>query len=129
MTIAPLWPLVVYFGVVLMLVAGIIGLSYILGERHSERGTGEPYESGVEITGTARVRVSPQFYLIAMLFVIFDLEVVFIVAWAIAFREVGWLGYAGALVFIGILVAALVYEWRQGAFDLATGGRRWLDKR
>lgn len=129
MSITPLWPLVVYFGVVLVLVAGMIGLSYILGERHNERATGEPYESGVETTGTARVRVAPQFYLIAMLFVIFDLEVVFIVAWAIAFRDVGWLGYAGVLVFIGVLIAGLVYEWRQGALDLGTSGRRSLEER
>jgi NADH-quinone oxidoreductase subunit A len=113
----------VYFGAVLAIVGGMVGLSYLLGERHADRGTGEPYESGIASTGSAHIRFSAQFYLVAMLFVIFDLEAVFLVAWAVSFREVGWTGYLGALVFIGILVAGLVYEWRLGALDWATSRR------
>jgi NADH-quinone oxidoreductase subunit A len=113
----PLWPLIVYFGAVLVVVGGMLGVSYILGQRHEGRETGEPYESGIRTTGSARLRLSANFYLVAMLFVIFDLEAIFIVAWAIGFREVGWSGYLGVLVFTVILVAALVYEWRQGALD------------
>jgi NADH-quinone oxidoreductase subunit A len=112
-----LWPLAVYFAAVIILVAGMLAFSYLLGQRHREKATGEPYESGIVSTGTARLRFSAQFYLIAMLFVIFDLEAVFIFAWAIAFRELGWSGYAGVVIFIGVLVAALVYEWRLGALD------------
>ena len=59
-----------------------------------------------------------------MLFVIFDLEAVFIFAWAIAFRELGWTGYVGVLVFIGVLVAALIYAWRLGALDWGSKGRK-----
>src|SRR5262245_59580896 len=92
-------------------------LSYLLGQRHHERATSEPYESGIVSTGSARLRFSAKFYLIAMLFVIFDLEAVFIFAWAIAFSELGWGGYLGALIFIGVLFAALIYEWRIGALD------------
>jgi NADH-quinone oxidoreductase subunit A len=58
-----------------------------------------------------------KFYLVAMFFVIFDLETVFIFAWAIAFRDVGWVGYIDILVFVGVLVAALVYLWRLGALN------------
>lgn len=112
-----LWPLLVYFVAVLALVASMIGLSYVLGQRHQERATGDPYESGMLATGSARLRFSASFYLVAVFFVIFDLEVVFIVAWAIAVRELGWAGYLGVLVFIGVLVAGLLYEWRQGALD------------
>jgi NADH-quinone oxidoreductase subunit A len=119
-----LWPLAVYFAAVILLVAGMLALSYLLGQRHQAKATGEPYESGIVSTGSARLRFSAQFYLIAMLFVIFDLEAVFIFAWAIAFREVGWIGYAGVLVFIGALVAALIYEWRLGAFDWGSKGRK-----
>src|SRR5215510_13236810 len=118
------WPLAVYFAAVLVVVAGMLTLSYFLGQRHQEKATGEPYESGIVSTGSARLRFSAQFYLIAMLFVIFDLEAVFIFAWAIAFREVGWTGYAGVLVFIGALVAALIYEWRMGALDWGSKGRK-----
>jgi NADH-quinone oxidoreductase subunit A len=119
-----LWPLAVYFAAVILLVGGMLAVSYLLGQRHHARATGEPYESGIVSTGSARLRFSAQFYLIAMLFVIFDLEAVFIFAWAIAFREVGWTGYVGVLVFIGALVAALIYEWRLGALDWGNKGRK-----
>ena len=112
-----LWPMVVYFIAVLALVASMLVLSYLFGQRHTERATGEPYESGIVSTGSARLRFSVKFYLVAMLFVIFDLEVAFVIAWAIAFRELGWAGYLGILFFIGVLVAALIYEWRLGALD------------
>jgi NADH-quinone oxidoreductase subunit A len=118
-----LWPLVVYFAVALALVVGMLVLSYILGQRHQERATGEPYESGIISTGSAHIRFSAQFYLIAMLFVIFDLEAIFIFAWAIAFRELGWAGYFGVLIFIGVLVVALIYVWRLGALDWGSKGR------
>lgn len=119
-----LWPLAVYFAAVLVVVAGMLGLSYVLGERHKERATGEPYESGIVSTGSARLRLSAKFYLVAMLFVIFDLEAVFIFAWAVALRELGWIGYAEVIVFIGILLAALIYLWRVGALDWGTPGRK-----
>jgi NADH-quinone oxidoreductase subunit A len=112
-----LWPLALYFGAIMIVVAGMLGLGYSLGQRHTDPATGEPYESGIVPTGDARLRLSAKFYLVAMLFVIFDLEAVFIFAWAIAFHEVGWAGYMGVLVFMAILVAALVYEWRLGALD------------
>jgi NADH-quinone oxidoreductase subunit A len=92
-----LWPLVVYFAAVLGGVVSMIVLSSILGPRHQKRSTREPYESGIASTGSARLRFSANFYLVAILFVIFDLEAVFIFAWAIAVREVGWLGYVGIM--------------------------------
>jgi NADH-quinone oxidoreductase subunit A len=112
-----LWPLGVYTVIVILLVAAILAVSYVLGQRHSDREKFLPYEGGVAGVGSARLRVTPKFYLVAMLFVIFDLEVVFIFAWAIAARELGWPGYAGLMVFILILVAGLIYEWRMGALD------------
>jgi NADH-quinone oxidoreductase subunit A len=112
-----LWPLVVYFVAVLGLVGAMVGLSYVLGQRHSERATGEPFESGLVSVGYGRLRFPAHFYLVAVFFVIFDLEAVFIFAWAIALYESGWAGYVEILVFIGILVAALIYLWRIGALD------------
>lgn len=122
--------LLVYLGLVLLLVGGLIGVSHGLGERHRQPGTHEPYESGIVSVGFGRLRFPAYFYLVAMLFVIFDLEAVFIFAWAIAFREVGWAGYIEILIFIGILLAALVYLWRMGALDWAgLGTRRWRRSR
>lgn len=118
----PLWRIVVYSIGVVAVTGGMIAVSYVLGQRHGERATGEPYESGIVSTGSARLRFSSRFYLVAMLFVIFDLESVFLFAWAVAFRELGWSGYIAAAIFIAILVAALVYEWRVGALDWGSAG-------
>src|SRR5512141_773077 len=112
-----LWPLGVYFGAVVLIIIAMVALSYVLGERHREKQTAEPYESGIVSTGTARVRFDVKFYLIAMFFVIFDLEAVFIFAWAVSIRENGWLGYGEMLVFIAILTATLAYLWRIGALE------------
>ncbi len=112
-----LWPLGLYFLIALVVAGSMIGLSFVLGERHSDRATGQPYESGIVSTGSARVRLSVKFYIVAILFVIFDLEAVFIFAYAVAYEEVGWPGYAGMVVFVAILVVALIYEYRMGALD------------
>lgn len=112
--------------IVLSLVGIMIGLSYFLGQRHKERATGDPYEGGILSHGSARIRFSSQFYLIAMLFVIFDVETIFIFSWAIAFRDLGWYGFAGVLVFIILLVVVLIYEWRVGALDFGPDGKKIL---
>ena len=95
----------------------LLVVSYLLGQRHNEPATGSPYESGIVSAGTAHVRLSAKFYLVAMFFVVFDLEAAFIFAWAIAGRELGWPGYCEILIFTGVLIAALVYLWRMGALD------------
>ncbi len=115
-----LWPLALYSAAVLGLVAIMIGLSHLLGERHRARAMGEPFEGGIAPTGSARLRLSAKFYLLAVFFVIFDLETAFLVAWAVAARELGWSGYAGALIFMAILGVALAYLWRIGALDWGT---------
>ena len=119
-----LWPLAVYLVIVVMLVVAMLGLSFVLGQRHNNRATGSPYESGILSQGSARVRLSAKFYLVAMFFVIFDLEAVFIFAWAVAVRELGWTGYVEAALFIAVLLATLVYLGRVGALDWGPGSRR-----
>src|SRR5580700_5460697 len=119
-----LWPLVVYFGFVLFLVATVLVVSYLLGPRHSEPATGQPFEGGIVSEGSARVRFSVRYYLVAMFFVVFDLEAVFLFAWAGAARELGWAGYCEVLVFVGVLGATLAYLWRVGALDWAGKPRR-----
>ena len=104
----------------------MIGLSFILGERHREKTTDEPYESGIPPTGDARLRFSSGFYIIAMFFVIFDLDAAFIMLWAVSFRELGVAGYIGILIFIGILMVLLIYELSSGALDFGPDGRKIL---
>lgn len=123
-----LWPLVAYAAAAVALVAFMLSFSYVLGQRHRDRATGEPYESGITSTGTARIRFDVKFYLIAMFFVIFDVETVFIFAWAVALRELGWAGYIEILVFIGILISALVYLWKLGALEWGTKKQKFADR-
>ncbi|MCF7805896.1 MAG: NADH-quinone oxidoreductase subunit A [Candidatus Marinimicrobia bacterium] len=104
----------------------MVGVTYFFGGRHKDRETDLPFESGIQSTGNARIRFSAKFYLVAMLFVIFDLEVVFIFAWAIAGKELGWTGYGALAVFMVILVAGLIYEWRMGALDWKSTDRKYM---
>ena len=117
------WPFLVYALAVLVIVGIMLGLSHLLGERHKEKLTDEPFESGIAPTGNARLRFSSHFYLIAIFFVIFDLDAVFILVWAISFRELGIAGYIGILVFIVILIAVLVYEIGIKALDFGPKGK------
>lgn len=119
-----LWPLLVYGAAVFLVVGSMLALPALLGERHGrkparrdELGTGEPYESGIRPTGSAQIRLPIQYYLVAMFFVIFDLESVFLYAWAVAVPETGWLGFSEAAIFVTVLLAALAYLWRIGALD------------
>jgi len=115
--VAELWPFLVYFAAVLVLVATMLLVSWLLGQRRLDPSTIDTYESGIVSVGTSQIRISVEFYLIAIFFVIFDLETVFIFAWAVAFFELGWAGYASAFVFILVLGLALLYEWRTGALE------------
>lgn len=118
-----LWPLILYFAIVLIVAVGMLALSWVLGERHHDHATGEPYESGIVSTGGARLRFEPQFYLVAMFFVIFDLEAMFLFAWAVAIHPGGWAGYADIAGFVAVLLVALVYLWRIGGLDVLRMGR------
>ncbi len=102
----------------------MIGLSALLGERHRERTTDTPYESGIIPTGSARIRFDVKFYLMAMFFVVFDLEAIFVFAWAVCVRQLGWPGYVEIVVFVAFLVIALVYLWRVGALEWSTTRHR-----
>lgn len=120
------WPFLVYAFLAFSIAGIMIILSWFLGERHKEKTTGEPYESGIPGTGNARLRFSSHFYLIAMFFVIFDLDAAFVIAWAISFREVGLAGYLGVLVFILLLVVVLIYELGIGALNFGPDGKKIL---
>jgi NADH-quinone oxidoreductase subunit A len=120
------WPFIAFAFVAAALVVIMISLSYILGERHKEKTTDTPYESGIPPTGDARLRFSSSFYLIAMFFVIFDLDAAFIMLWAVSFRELGLPGYIGIVIFIGLLIILLIYELSIGALEFGPDGRKIL---
>ena len=122
----PLWPFLLYAALVVLLLSAILTLSYLLGQHHKDRATDEPYEGGIVQAGSARLRFSAQFYLVAMLFVIFDVEAVFIMLWALGFYELGWPGYIGVAIFIGQLVVVLIYEWGIGALNIGPDAKKIL---
>ena len=101
-----------------VIAAALVGAWFIGAKARHGGARTLPFESGIVPVGDAEeVRLSIEFYLIAVFFVIFDLETIFIIAWAVAFFDVGWRGYIGASVFILLLLVALFYEWRSGALD------------
>jgi len=118
-------PFVLYTSAVFVILGITLVFSWFVGSK-SRHGRAQdiPYESGIVPVGEAEnMRLSVEFFLIAIFFVIFDLETIFIVAWAVAFNEVGWLGYIATAVFIFILLVALLYEWRTGALDWGVKSR------
>jgi NADH-quinone oxidoreductase subunit A len=106
---------ILFYFVAVMAVIGVMLGSYVLGQRHRDKATDFPYESGIMTTGNARLRFPAQFYLIAMFFVIFDLESIFVFIWSVAVRELGWRGFIHMSFFIGVLLISLFYLWRSDA--------------
>lgn len=122
-----LWPFIAYIAAILVVIAAMLAIPRFLARPTAVRAAGEPFESGVVPAGDIHVRLTIRFYPVAIFFVIFDLEAVFILAWAVAFRETGWLGYIEMSIFIGVLLAALIYLWRIGALDWRTERQKLQD--
>lgn len=134
-TTGPLWPLLLYTALAFLLVVFMVAVSSVLGQRHRETATDIPYESGMMPTGGAWAPFDVKYYLLAVFFVIFEIEAVFVFAWAVSLKKAGWAGYIEMLIFILILLAALGYLWGIGALDWvgfkerrAPGKRRTLDE-
>lgn len=101
-----------------MIVAGaMLALATFIGPKRPTREKMAPFECGNESMGTTRQRFSVRFYLVALLFIVFDVEVVFLYPWAVLYRELGWFGLMEMLVFMAILGVGLAYVWRKGALE------------
>ena len=118
--ISHIWPLTLFLMLLCGLIVMMLTLPTLLGGKRVSRAVNEPYECGIVPVGSTHFRMPIPFYLFAIFFVIFDLEVVFLFAWAVAVKETGWLGFSEALIFIIILFVALIYLWRLGALDWRT---------
>ena len=121
-----LWPLLAYGIAVVSLVTGILFISNFLGERHEEHATDETYEGGIVATGSARLRFPVHFYVVAMFFVIFDVDSAIIFSWAISIRSAGWTGYITVFIFITILTIVSIYIYRIGALNFGPDGKKIL---
>lgn len=105
--------------VIIALVAGtvMVSLGYFLGPRRSDDAKLSPYECGFESFEDARMKFDVRYYLVAILFIIFDLEIAFLFPWAIVLDKIGLFGFAAMAVFLGILVIGFIYEWKKGALE------------
>jgi NADH-quinone oxidoreductase subunit A len=95
----------------------MVGLSTVLSPGRATAVKSAPYESGIDPLGGTRERFSVKFYVVAILFIVFDVETVFLVPWAVAMRPLGVAGFVAAMIFIVILTVGLIYEWRKGALE------------
>jgi NADH-quinone oxidoreductase subunit A len=110
-------PILVHVLLVVALGAAMIGLSTWVGIKHPSREKLAPYECGMAPVGDARERFSISFYLVGMLFILFDVEAVFLYPWAVVYRSLGWFGFAEMSLYVAILLAGYVYIWKKGALD------------
>lgn len=112
-----------YGGIAIGLILLILVMAWALGQKTHSKTKHQPYESGILPTGTARLREPVPFYLVAIFFIVFDVEAIFIVSWAVAYDLLGWAGFFQISFFIVILFLGLVYLWRKGGLDWGPRGR------
>ncbi|MFZ0481168.1 MAG: NADH-quinone oxidoreductase subunit A [Terriglobales bacterium] len=110
-------PLLMHFGIATGLAAAIVTLSWLVGQHKPGRAKMSPYECGVQPIGDARGRFSVKFYLVGMLFILFDVEAVFLYPWAVILRELKMFGFWEMLIYIGIVLVGLFYVWKKGVLD------------
>ena len=110
-------PILIMIGLGAGFAGGSVLLSQFLGPRKPTPEKSAPYECGMPAVGDARERQSVKFYLVAMIFLLFDIEIAFLYPWAIAFRDLGLMGFVQLVTFFALLVTGYIYVWRKGAFD------------
>jgi NADH-quinone oxidoreductase subunit A len=111
------FPVLVQAAVAIAVAAALTSLSYLLGKRTRDRVKDSPYECGMEVIGSARERVSVKFYLVAIVFILFDIEAVFLYPWAVVFRELKMFAFVEMLLFVALVLAGFFYIWKKGALN------------
>jgi NADH-quinone oxidoreductase subunit A len=111
------FPVLLQVVIAVVLAAGLVGGGLILGKRTRNAAKDTPYESGMQPTGSARERFSVKFYLVAMVFILFDIEAIFLYPWAVVYRELKLFAFIEMLIFIGLVLAGFFYIWKKGVLD------------
>ena len=114
------FPVLVQMAIAIVVAAALVAISFLLGKRVRNRVKDSPYESGMAPTGSARERFSVKFYLVAIVFILFDIEAVFLYPWAVVYRELKLFGFFEMLIFVILILAGFFYIWRKGALDWST---------
>ena len=115
--LAEYFPVLVFLGVAVALSVAMVGIAYFRGPSAPSPVKLSAYECGFEAFGDTRLKFDVRFYLVAILFIIFDLEIAFLFPWAISFHQIGWFGYASMMFFLGVLTIGFIYEWKKGALE------------
>lgn len=110
-------PLVIFIGVALVIGTGLLVVPFIVAYRSPDAEKLSPYECGFAPFDDARMKFDVRFYLVSILFIIFDLEVAFLFPWTVAFGDIGWFGFWSVMIFLAVLTIGFVYEWRKGALE------------
>ena len=110
-------PIVVFIGVALAIGGALLVAPFIVAYKQPDSEKLSAYECGFAAFDDARMKFDVRFYLVAILFIIFDLEVAFLFPWAVAFQDVGWFGFWSMMVFLGVLTIGFIYEWKKGALE------------
>jgi len=110
-------PVLIFVIIAVAMAVIVIGLGYFLGTRRPDSEKTSPYECGFEAFEDSRMKFDVRYYLVAILFIIFDLEIAFLFPWAIVLDQIGLFGFAAMAVFLGVLVIGFIYEWKKGALE------------
>src|ERR1700722_12299266 len=110
-------PILLFLGIAIVVVAAAVGLSFIVAKQKPDSEKTSPYECGFEAFSDARAKFDVRFYLVAILFIIFDLEIAFLFPWAVALGDIGMFGFWSMMVFLGVLTIGFIYEWKKGALE------------
>jgi len=111
------FPVLVQIGLALLVATALVALSYLIGKRVKDKVKESPYECGIAPTGTARERFSVNFYLVAIVFILFDIEAVFLYPWAVVYRELKMFAFVEMTLFIVLILSGFFYIWKKGALD------------
>ncbi len=115
--LANYFPVLVFIGVGLFIGMLALGMGVMLGPRRPYKAKLSPYECGFDAFEDARMPFDVRFYLVAILFIIFDLETAFLFPWAVVLRRIGWVGFWAMMLFLAVLVIGFIYEWKKGALE------------
>lgn len=111
------FPVLVQIAIAVVVAAALVAISFAIGQRVKDRVKDSPYECGIAPTGSARERFSVKFYLVAIVFILFDIEAVFLYPWAVVFRELKMFAFVEMLLFIVLILSGFFYIWKKGALD------------
>ena len=110
-------PILIFLAIAIVMAVAVVAASYVLGPQNPDVEKVSAYECGFEAFDDARSKFDVRFYLVAILFIIFDLEVAFLFPWAISLGEIGMFGFWSMIIFLGILTVGFIYEWKKGALE------------